>query len=113
MVQLVEPRHHVSLDDYEAVAPLSRSVQDLRREADGLLPLLDGRRVWMVNSAARGGGVAELLPPLLALLRELGVEANWLVMESDEPAFFRLTKQLHNLIHGEGDAGPRDRKSVV
>jgi trehalose synthase len=47
--------------------------------------------------------VAELLPPLLALLRDLGVDANWLVMEADDPAFFRLTKRLHNLIHGEGD----------
>lgn len=107
MVQLVEPRHHVSLDDYESVAPLSGAVRDLRQQARSLLPTLAGRRIWMVNSTARGGGVAELLPPLLSLLRELGVEANWLVMESDEPAFFRLTKQLHNLIHGEGDAGPR------
>lgn len=57
----------------------------------------------MVNSTRHGGGVAELLPSLLALLRELGVDANWLVMEADNPDFFRLTKRLHNLIHGQGD----------
>lgn len=103
MVHLVEARHNVSLDDYEGVANLSRAVRDLRQEARSLLPALQGRRVWMINSTSRGGGVAELLPPLIALLRELGVDANWLVMDADEPEFFRLTKRLHNLIHGEGD----------
>ncbi|ETR77243.1 group 1 glycosyl transferase [Afipia sp. P52-10] len=103
MAHLVEPRHHVSLDDYERIAHLSTAVRDLRHEARSLLPALAGRRVWMVNSTRHGGGVAELLPPLLALLRDLGVDANWLVMEADDPAFFRLTKRLHNLIHGEGD----------
>ncbi|PRH89154.1 glycosyl transferase family 1 [Labrys okinawensis] len=103
MAHLVEPRHHVSLGDYEGIASLSTAVREMRQEAESLLPSLKGRRVWMVNSTSRGGGVAEVLPPLLALLRELGVEANWLVMDSENPAFFQLTKRLHNLIHGEGD----------
>ncbi|MGX5733267.1 hypothetical protein [Bosea thiooxidans] len=54
------------------------------RRRRALLPILEGHRVWMVNSTSRGGGEAELLPPLLALLRELGVDANWLVMEADD-----------------------------
>jgi trehalose synthase len=112
MTHLVEPRHHVSLADYESVAHLSSAVRELRHEAGSLLPALEGHRVWMVNSTSHGGGVAELLPPLLALLRELGVDANWLVMETDDPEFFRLTKRLHNLIHGQGDAnlGEAERK---
>ena len=105
MVHVVEPRHPVSLADYESVAPLSAPVWNLRQEAKSRLPGLQGRRVFMVNSTSHGGGVAELLPPLLALLRELGVDANWLVMETHDPAFFRLTKRLHNLIHGVGDPG--------
>jgi trehalose synthase len=104
MMRLVEPERATSLDDYEAVVHLSAAVRDLRREGLRLTPALAGRRVWMVNSAAQGGGVAELLPPLLALLRELGVDARWLVMETEEPEFFRLTKRLHNLIHGRGDS---------
>jgi trehalose synthase len=108
MTHLVEPRHHVSLDDYESIAPLSIAVRELRQEAKSLLPTLEGRRVWMVNSTSQGGGVAELLPPLLSLLRELGVDANWLVMDADNPAFFRLTKRLHNLVHGHGDANLGD-----
>lgn len=103
MVHVVEPRHPVSLADYESVAPLSATVRNLRQEAESRLPVLDGRRVVMVNSTSHGGGVAELLPPLLALMRELGVDAQWIVMETHDPAFFRLTKRLHNLIHGIGD----------
>lgn len=104
MAHLVESRHHVSLDDYESIAHLSMAVRELRQEAASLLPALKGHRIWMLSSTSQGGGVAELLPPLLALLRELGVEANWLVMETDDSDFFRLTKRLHNLIHGHGDA---------
>lgn len=103
MARLVVPQHHVSLQDYEAVAQLSAAVRDLITEANSLLPLLEGRRVWMVNSTERGGGVAEMLPALLSLVRDAGVDAHWLVMESTDPDFFRLTKRLHNLIHGEGD----------
>jgi len=103
MVHLVEPRHPVSLAEYESVVPLSATVRNLRQEAESRLPGLKGHRVFMVNSTSHGGGVAELLPPLLGLMRELGVDANWLVMETHDPAFFRLTKRLHNLIHGMGD----------
>lgn len=114
MIRLVEPRHHVSLDDYDRVGQLAVAVAvaDLRQEARSLVPALAGRRVWMVNSAARGGGVAELLPSLLRLLRDLGVDANWLVMEPSQPEFFPLTKRLHNLIHDQGDPelGPAERK---
>src|SRR3954447_12285009 len=103
MIQLIEPPRGVALDDYQAVANLSGSVRDLRREAARLAPQLKGRGVWMLNSSAHGGGVAELMPPLVACLRELGVEAQWLVMQAATPAFFQLTKRLHNLIHGHGD----------
>jgi len=105
MAYRVEPRRGLSLDDYEAVAHLSAAVRDLRREARRLVPRLHGRRIWMVNSTRAGGGVAELLPPLVNLMCELGVDTRWLVMEPAEPAFFQLTKRLHNLIHGLGDPG--------
>jgi trehalose synthase len=64
----------------------------------------------MVNSTAQGGGVAEMMPKLVSLMRELGVDTEWLVMSARRPEFFVLTKRLHNLIHGEGDPklGPDD-----
>jgi trehalose synthase len=67
---------------------------------------LAGRRIWNVNSTARGGGVAEMLGPLLAYARGSGVDARWAVIEGDQ-AFFTITKRLHNRLHGmPGDGGP-------
>jgi len=92
-----------ALDDYSAVAHLAGSVAELKLEAQGVASRLSGRTVWMVSSTARGGGVAEMLPPIIALMRDLGVRAEWVVIGSDEPAFFELTKRIHNLIHGQGN----------
>lgn len=67
---------------------------------------LAGRAIVSVNSTAAGGGVAELLQSLLAYARGAGVDARWLVMEGD-PAFFSITKRIHNWIYGvPGDGGP-------
>lgn len=103
-MQLVEPQNHISIADYERIPYLSAAVQQLCQEARIRLPALRGRRIWMVNSTSHGGGVAEMLPPLLSLMREFGLDANWLVMETHEPKFFQLTKHLHNLIHGQKDS---------
>ena len=73
---------------------------------------LKGRVIWNVNSTARGGGVVELLRPLLGYSRGAGVDARWLVIRG-EPAFFTITKRLHNRLHGfAGDGeplGPEER----
>jgi trehalose synthase len=92
-----------ALADYEAVAHLASAVRELREVAAEVVPSLDGRSVWMVNSTSQGGGVAEMLPTIVALLRELGIPTEWAVIESENADFFRLTKTLHNLIHGEGN----------
>ena len=52
-----------------------------------------------VNSTASGGGVAELLQTLLAYVRGVGVDARWVVIEGD-PAFFEITKRIHNHLYG-------------
>jgi len=91
------------LDDYAAVASLSRSVAELRAHASARAPMLRGRTVWMVSSTARGGGVAEMMPRVVGMLRELGVSTRWVVVDPAEPEFFSLTKRLHNLIHGSGE----------
>jgi trehalose synthase len=66
---------------------------------------LSGRVIWNVNSTARGGGVVELLGPLLGYSRGVGLDARWVVI-SGEPDFFAITKRIHNHLHGfEGDGG--------
>jgi trehalose synthase len=68
--------------------------------------ILGSRVVWHVNSTARGGGVAEMLQSLLAYARGAGADTRWLVISGD-PDFFRVTKRIHNNLHGApGDGGP-------
>ena len=100
---LVDIPPRPSLADYSAIAHLAPAVDTLRERAARVVPRLEGRTVWMVNSTAQGGGVAEMLPTMVSLLNELGVDTRWFVIQSEDQAFFRLTKRLHNLIHGAGD----------
>jgi trehalose synthase len=75
--------------------------------------LLAGRTVWSINSTARGGGVAEMLRALVPYWRGDGIDARWLVVEAG-PSFFRLTKRIHNMLHGvgadEAPLGPAERR---
>jgi trehalose synthase len=98
------------------VAPLSPArftevLDEQQREAfEGMLAraaqLLDGRVVWNVNSTAAGGGVAEMLRSFVGYARGAGLDVRWAVIKG-EPEFFRLTKRIHNLLHGhDGDGGP-------
>src|SRR4051812_24782006 len=73
--------------------------------ADRARLLLDGRTVWNVNATATGGGVAEMLQALIAYARGAGVDTRWLTLDGT-PEFFRITKRIHNLLHGSaGDGG--------
>ena len=68
--------------------------------------LFEGRAIWNINSTARGGGVAEMLRSLLAYARGAGIDARWIVIPGNDD-FFRVTKRLHNQLHGApGDGGP-------
>jgi len=111
MIQKITLRDGLHLEDYAGLAYLTNAVQDLRATARLLAPKLKGRTVWMVNSTAQGGGVAEMMPRLVGLLRDVRVQTEWVVMGSKEPAFFELTKRIHNLIHDFGPARfhPRDK----
>ena len=52
-----------------------------------------------LNATAYGGGVAELLATHVALLRDVGIDAEWHVIHgSDE--FFAVTKTVHNALQG-------------
>ncbi len=93
------------MSDYAQVADLAAAVQTLQLDAGPVLPMLRERTLWMVNSTPQGGGVAEMLPTMITLLRDLGCKVEWVVIESDNHRFFELTKRIHNLIHGDGTPG--------
>jgi hypothetical protein len=103
MITIVDVETERTLDDYAAYASLKRPVEDLRAVAQQYADRLEDRTVWMVNSTAQGGGVAEMLPKVVSILRELGVSTEWAVIVSEKDRFFQLTKHIHNLIHGTGD----------
>ena len=101
----MDPRRFRSVLLPDQYAALEELIESGRRE-------LAGRVIWNVNSTARGGGVVELLRPLLGYARGGGVDARWVVIEGT-PDFFALTKRIHNRLHGysgdRGELGPRQR----
>jgi trehalose synthase len=67
---------------------------------------LGSRTIWNINSTAVGGGVAEMLQVIVGYVAGFGIPIRWTTVGGD-PAFFGITKRLHNQIHGSlGDAEP-------
>jgi trehalose synthase len=97
----VAPR---SLDRlHEVLEPQAR--QRFEAGLDRARELLEGRRIWNVNSTSSGGGVAEMLWSWVGLSQGAGVDMRWLTIAGSAD-FFALTKRLHNHLHGElGDGG--------
>ena len=96
-IEAMDPRRFetvISPDEY----------RDLCALIDHGAAALYGRVIWNVNSTANGGGVAELLRSLLGYSRGGGVDARWLVL-SGGPAFFDVTKRIHNHLHGVDGEG--------
>ncbi len=84
----------LALDRYRPHAPagaLDRLLETAAR--------VRGRRFVHVNSTRVGGGVAEILGTMVPLMLELGVDAEWAVIDGDAE-FFSTTKALHNALQG-------------
>ncbi|HET7831213.1 MAG TPA: glycosyltransferase [Candidatus Limnocylindrales bacterium] len=83
--------------ELDAFAPYAGepAVEEIRRLAEPLR----GARVLHVNATKFGGGVAEILPTLTALMRDAGLDAEWRVIPGDDP-FFDVTKRIHNGLQG-------------
>lgn len=87
----VQPKR---LDDYQPIVG-TEMIYELHQLADDL----KGARVLNINATAFGGGVAEILTTLVPLMRDLGIQAEWQVIQgSDE--FFNVTKASHNGLQG-------------
>jgi trehalose synthase len=111
MAHLQEVRVGVRpLDQFQGLYSKSQ-MRDAMKTAEQVRDRLAKRVFWNVNSTAVGGGVAEMLPSLLAHARSVGIDTRWLVIEGD-PDFFRVTKRLHHALHGSlGDGAPLDEKA--
>ncbi|HYH36113.1 MAG TPA: glycosyltransferase [Candidatus Saccharimonadales bacterium] len=96
----VESDHGV--DDYQAITnPEDWAL--LQHEAEAL----KGSKWVFINPTMEGGGVAMIRPPAVKLMKDLGVEAHWYVMEPiEDPADgdpFKFTKQMHNVSQRQSD----------
>src|SRR5512135_1739372 len=69
------------------------------REIRQLGEKLAGIRVVHVNSTREGGGVAEILEWMTPIMKELGLNATWEVINGN-PGFFEITKAIHNGLQG-------------
>ncbi len=83
-----------SLTDYAPIVG-EQVIESIRQAAE---PLRDAR-VLHVNATAFGGGVAEMLYTLLPLKRDVGLDAEWRVIEGTDE-FFNVTKAFHNGLQG-------------
>ncbi|WP_435158382.1 glycosyltransferase [Haladaptatus sp. DFWS20] len=113
MIRIIDTEMEHTLSEYASDLVLRESVQEMQSGVAKIVEALDDRTVWMVNSTASGGGVAEMMPKLIGLLRTLGIEAKWAVIDVDEPAFFEFTKDIHNLLHGVGDPDIVDQERIL
>jgi trehalose synthase len=97
---------NINVKDYEPVVGKSY-IEELRM----LARRLSGKTVLNINSTFAGGGVAEILSRLVPLLNQLGVDVRWQTI-SAEAKFFKVTKKLHNALHGKDEPISDDEFSL-
>jgi len=73
--------------------------EETLEEIRDLAAPLRGARIAQINATTYGGGVSELLRSIVPLYRGLGIECDWKII-SARPAFFNVTKDLHNALQG-------------
>lgn len=99
----LEEKH---LADYRSVAG-EEVLSEIREMAEPL----QGARVLHVNATAFGGGVAEMLQTLVPLMVDVGLEAEWRVIEGADE-FFSVTKSAHNGLQGMDIAFTDEMKEI-
>lgn len=77
----------------------------LTSAASRMRAIMGERTIWNVNSTAVGGGVAEMLHVIVGYVAGAGIAIRWSTIGGD-PAFFGLTKRVHNQLHGAGSTEP-------
>lgn len=82
-----------SIEEYRAI--IGSEVDEIKKLAEPL----KGKKVLHVNATAYGGGVAEILHNLVPLMRSVGLDAKWRVIEAPDE-FFNVTKKFHNTLQG-------------
>lgn len=82
------------LEDYREIIG-NKALETIKEKAENL----KGKSFIHVNSTSFGGGVAEILHNLVPLMRDVGIDARWFVIEGTNE-FFNVTKSFHNALQG-------------
>lgn len=85
----------ITLKDYKPIIG-PKEISTIEKLADSL----QSQHIVHVNSVAVGGGVAELLNPLVVLANELGVRVGWRFLPGTS-SFYGVTKRMHNALQSE------------
>lgn len=98
-----------SLDPFASlfdVAEFKQIRQKLEDTVEGMYAEVQNSkpRFFHVNSTSSGGGVSEILWFLVKYFNGIGINTRWLVIKGDEE-FFRITKRIHNGLHGYNAEG--------
>src|SRR5437773_11752591 len=92
--------HAVPITATKRLADYAKVIGDERyEELRTLAKAAKGRTMLHINATAYGGGVAEILQNLVPLLRDVGVDAHWAVLDAPA-AFYDITKKIHNALQG-------------
>ncbi|MHB0855965.1 MAG: glycosyltransferase [Anaerolineae bacterium] len=89
----------VDLEPRQVAAYRAVVGDDLIDEIRELAAPLKDAQVVHVNATAFGGGVAEILATLVPLMRDIGLDAHWQIIDGDEE-FYQVTKACHNGLQG-------------
>lgn len=90
-VNLVKP---IKLDDYTKIVG-KEEIHSVKALAESLKQ----KSVTHVNSTAFGGGVAEILNSMVPLMKDVGLDVHWEVIQGAFD-FFNVTKKIHNALQG-------------
>jgi trehalose synthase len=95
-----------SLADYSSL--IGRTMAE---EIRSLAEPLRGRRMLHLSATAFGGGVAEIQYTLIPLLNDVGIEAEWRVIQGRDE-FFDVTKTIHNALQGDSRGLSPEQRDV-
>lgn len=100
------------LDAYRTLSFIENDIEVLLQLGSRVGGELGTRRVWMLSAREHGDASTEMIPSLCRLLNEIGVDARWIVLDSDERDFFAFGRDLNLRLNGLPAPAITDRQAV-
>jgi trehalose synthase len=72
---------------------------------------LRGKRVVHLSATAFGGGVAEINYALVPLMKDVGLDVEWRIIQGHDE-FFGVTKTIHNALQGDPHGLTKEQQEI-